>query len=681
MSLSVKSFNLIFLFFVFLFSCLNSNAYEVIKGEVFEITGPDDLDLEPEKVLLAVDVFGSSDSTINGVNFYSDRVGLGELTTNEGTVDKDGIIITTSAANKIDNWAGPQIFTGEDADSAFNLSEVMRDIRWNGAPNPLTVDVSGLVGGSIYNVKLLFNEGADRDRGWDISANDELVVDNFTSEGGDGFWSPENSFVYSVNLEADVSGNLSLTLQNDIGGEPQVSIDGNPILQGIILNATAASEDADEDGLPDTYEERLADNLDDLNGSASGPGPGSGTGDFDGDGISDIDEYEETRTDPTKVDTDDDGLSDKVETDTGEYVNINNTGTNPRKADSDNDGLNDGIETNSGVFVSENDRGTDPNNIDSDGDGVKDGIDIDPLDPELTIDTIFNGEVKTFSGPDDINLEPSTVVIAIDVFGNMDSMINGVEFLTDRSGLGAAVTDEGVVEKNGVTVTTTASNSIDNWAGQQAFTGNDQDSVNNLSLVMQDIRWEGAPNPLTIDVDGLVPGALYEIQLLFNEGADRNRGWDIAVNDELVVDNISSEGIQDVNTWAPDIGAFYSGNFNALENGSINVEMRNNIGGQDQVSSDGNPILQGFILHLAVPAAPFEITDINLIDGIPTITFNSIPGSVYAVDSLEVNENDGSTFWVELDDGLTADDTETSFTDEFVDQSIRVNMYRVRKLE
>ena len=109
--------------------------------------------------------------------------------------------------------------------------------------------------------------------------------------------------------------------------------------------------------------------------------------------------------------------------------------------------------------------------------------------------------------------------------------------------------------------------------------------------------------------------------------------------------------------------------------------MRNNIGGQDQVSADGNPILQGFIVHLAVPAAPFEITDINLIDGIPTITFNSIPGSVYAVDSLEVNEDDGSTFWVELDDGLTADDTETSFTDEFVDQSLRVNMYRVRKLE
>ena len=82
-----------------------------------------------------------------------------------------------------------------------------------------------------------------------------------------------------------------------------------------------------------------------------------------------------------------------------------------------------------------------------------------------------------------------------------------------------------------------------------------------------------------------------------------------------------------------------------------------------------------------MPPAPFEITDINLSDGIPTITFNSIPGAVYAVDSLEFDTADDTYFWVELDDGLTAEDTETSFTDEFVDTNLRVNMYRVRKLE
>ena len=198
---------------------------------------------------------------------------------------------------------------------------------------------------------------------------------------------------------------------------------------------------------------------------------------------------------------------------------------------------------------------------------------------------------------------------------------------------------------------------------------------------MRDIRWSAAPNPITIDVDGLIPGALYEIQLLFNEGADRNRGWDIAVNETLVVDNITSEGIQDVDTWASDLGAMYSGNFNASESGSINVEMRNNIGGLDQVASDGNPILQGIVVHLAVPPRPFEITNIDLNEGVPSITFNSIPGAVYAVDSLEFNRADKSYFWVELDDGLTAEDTETTFIDEFVNKTLKVNMYRIRKLE
>ena len=76
--------------------------------------------------------------------------------------------------------------------------------------------------------------------------------------------------------------------------------------------------------MPDFYEERLVDNLEDLNGNLDGPGPvpGSGTGDFDGDGISDLDEYEETRTNPAKKDTDEDGLNDNIETNTGEWLSL-----------------------------------------------------------------------------------------------------------------------------------------------------------------------------------------------------------------------------------------------------------------------------------------------------------------------------------------------------------------------
>ena len=137
-----------------------------------------------------------------------------------------------------------------------------------------------------------------------------------------------------------------------------------------------STEDDDEDGLPDSWEEALVDNLDDLNGNAAGPGPGSGTGDFDGDGLTDLDEYEETKTNPTLADTDEDGLSDGVETNTGTFVSATNTGTNPKKADTDKDGLIDSVETNTGVLVDEENTGTSPLNKDSDGDGYSDGGEI-----------------------------------------------------------------------------------------------------------------------------------------------------------------------------------------------------------------------------------------------------------------------------------------------------------------
>ncbi|MCP4847640.1 MAG: LamG domain-containing protein, partial [Verrucomicrobiaceae bacterium] len=178
-----------------------------------------------------------------------------------------------------------------------------------------------------------------------------------------------------------------------------------------IMSPGGPSEDDDEDGLPDAWEEKLVDNLEDLNGLASGPGPGAGTGDFDGDGLTDLDEYEETKTDPTKADTDGDELEDGVETDTGTYVSATNTGTDPRNADTDGDGLTDGVETNTGELVDNDDTGTDPNNADTDGDGYADGGEIvggtDPNDenskgaippPFLYVD--FEANAEDMSGND-----------------------------------------------------------------------------------------------------------------------------------------------------------------------------------------------------------------------------------------------------------------------------------------
>ena len=155
-------------------------------------------------------------------------------------------------------------------------------------------------------------------------------------------------------------------------------------IDNLVIEVGIFDGDEDGDGLPDFYENEIAGNLTDLNGNEAGPGPGAGTGDFDGDGLTDLDEYEETSTNPIKADTDGDGLTDGVETNTGTYVSATNTGTNPKKADSDKDGLADGVETNTGEFVDEENTGTDPNNPDSDGDGYSDGGEVvggtDPTD-------------------------------------------------------------------------------------------------------------------------------------------------------------------------------------------------------------------------------------------------------------------------------------------------------------
>ena len=137
----------------------------------------------------------------------------------------------------------------------------------------------------------------------------------------------------------------------------------------------------------------------------------------------------------------------------------------------------------------------------------------------LRAETIVGvGEIRPFFGPDDLNLNPERVVVAIDIYGDKDREVNGVLFKTDRSGID--------------NVNVIASNSIDGWASRPNYSGIDQRSADNLEEIMRDIRWEAAPTALEIEVSNLDPGIEYELQMLFNEGADRDRRWDIALEKE-----------------------------------------------------------------------------------------------------------------------------------------------------
>jgi len=83
-------------------------------------------------------------------------------------------------------------------------------------------------------------------------------------------------------------------------------------------------------------------------------------------------------TNPLMEDTDDDGLKDGIESNTGIWVDAAiDTGTDPTDADWDNDGLKDGVETRDGTFDSRTaDTGTDPYLPDTDADGAGDWYEV-----------------------------------------------------------------------------------------------------------------------------------------------------------------------------------------------------------------------------------------------------------------------------------------------------------------
>ena len=216
--------------------------------------------------------------------------------------------------------------------------------------------------------------------------------------------------------------------------------------------------------------------------------------------------------------------------------------------------------------------------------------------PILAETNIIEGSWLEFSGPDDLRLDPSQNVIAVDVGGFVgNSVINGVTFKSDLFGPQTS---------DGVTVSVKAPNIHNPWSvlSDINFTGNDQESTERFEQVMQSIRWSPAPGTLELLISGLNKNSIYQIQLLFAD-VRNDRHWDIGVQEKLLVDDWTSRGpTQNERTHEGNNGFAYSVNLSADENGEIKLKMGKDPFPQDPANSppngvDNKPLLNAVIIN------------------------------------------------------------------------------------
>jgi hypothetical protein len=154
---------------------------------------------------------------------------VGDATFTDGTIagmaggSSPGATITV--ANEIAEWHAPAYGDSANDDG---IEAVMKSIRWNVAPG-VDVDLD-VTPGQAYKVQLLFAENCC-DRGFDITLEDELMVDNFNVQvTQDGIANTSQGVVFSAEIVAgDDVLNIALQSANPLAP------DNNPILNGITL--------------------------------------------------------------------------------------------------------------------------------------------------------------------------------------------------------------------------------------------------------------------------------------------------------------------------------------------------------------------------------------------------------------------------------------------------------------
>jgi hypothetical protein len=134
--------------------------------------------------------------------------------------------VTVTADNTYFGFGGVSFGPSPDDQTMSNL---MQNIVWTWAPNPVTVNATGLTVGHRYRLQMFFYE-ACCDRGFDVYVEGTRIANDFVplvSQGGVIDGTTGSSMQYSF---AATDNTLNLVLQG-----PAPNPDNNPILDGFTL--------------------------------------------------------------------------------------------------------------------------------------------------------------------------------------------------------------------------------------------------------------------------------------------------------------------------------------------------------------------------------------------------------------------------------------------------------------
>lgn len=276
-----------------------------------------------------------------------------------GAVPADPLSPNTSITDNL-------IFTGNNPSIASQLTLA--------APTTLQISAGTLImaaNGGISGGSITLSNNSDVQTNWMNNSTATITQSTLTLRG------TGNPLTNTTITCTGTQWSITFTNQNNSTVKTQhlskITINGQPATIGTNCGLTqqtantsvlAPLTDTDNDQLADYWELQYFGNLD-QNASA----------DPDNDQLTNLQE-QALSTNPTLADTDNDGITDKAETNTGSWTSLSNTGTDPLNPDSDEDGLPDGVETNTGTYVNGTDTGTNPHLFNTDGDRIGDGAEV-----------------------------------------------------------------------------------------------------------------------------------------------------------------------------------------------------------------------------------------------------------------------------------------------------------------